>query len=84
MAKYRIIGLPKKKKGNLEGLVVGSIKVRDKSRFVEIKNWENWDTSFWIKFHTYEIDLILDSGVIEDLYNIIQNMKKEKRLDKDG
>jgi hypothetical protein len=58
----------------LDGLRPSTSKV--KNNFVEIRKWRSPETkSFWVKIQGHENYVVVDSGVIEDLYNVIQRIK---------
>lgn len=76
--KYRIVDTKRSEKKNLEGIV--ELKPRGRTdRKVTIRNWGNWNNSFWIKFDDYGDKIIVDSGVIEELYNEIQKLKSKPK-----
>lgn len=74
---YRIIDRKRKEKRNLEGISEMKPDGMQPIKKVVIKNWNNWDHSFWVNIIEGEDSIVFDSGVIEELYEEIQKLKKE-------
>jgi len=41
--------------------------------YVEIAKWKNWDYSYWIHFVQDKHSIIIDSNIIDELYDIIHS-----------
>lgn len=74
---YRIVSFKRKnKEGYLEGIEYAKRKMRKDERSILISKWNGWDKSFWIKIKGHSSQVILDSGVIEQLAEEIKRIKK--------
>ena len=74
---FRIIGCKRSIGKNLETIVKAKRKLRENQQSVAISNWKDWDTSFWIKIHNGVHAVVIDSGVIEEIYKEINKLKKK-------
>ena len=77
---YEIIDTPRKT-GKLSELKYWKDKRRRPDNYVEIANWKNWDRSYWIQFVQGEHSIIIDSNIIDELYDIIHSYHLLMALD---
>jgi len=77
---YRIVDTPKKA-GKLSELKYYEGKGRTPNSYVEIAKWKNWDYSYWIHFVQDKHSIIIDSNIIDELYDIIHSYHLLMALD---
>jgi hypothetical protein len=75
--KYRIIEKNRREKKNLNGIV--PFRAKGKKAPIEITNWHGWKTSLWVSIRHYpNQQIVLDSGIIEELAAAIRRIKQRK------
>ena len=72
---YKIVDKSKKEKKGLEGIVEKKSMQEKPYRYIEISKWNNWHSSFWIKFVSGKDKIIVDSGVILELARLLPTLK---------
>jgi len=77
---YRIVDAPSKT-GKLEDLKYWKAKGKRPTRYIEIAKWKNWDHSYWIRFVQDKNSLIIDSNIIDELYDILHSYHLLMALD---
>ena len=73
---YKFINNKRMSKRNLEGIQLAKRRPID---YVQIANWVNWDSSFWIKIKRCDRSIVVDSGIIEGIAKEIKKLKGDKK-----
>jgi hypothetical protein len=58
-----------RKTGKISELKYYKGKGRRPDSYIEIAKWRNWDHSYWIRFVKDGQSIIIDSSVIDELYD---------------
>jgi len=78
---YEIVDTRKRKANKLSELKYYEGKGRMPDSYVEIAKWKNWDYSYWIHFVQDKHSIIIDSNIIDELYDIIHSYHLLMALD---
>ena len=74
---FRVVEKIRKEKKNLEG--IERVIRKEPDRFhntahrIYIDKWNNWETSLWIGFKEGDDEIVVDSGVIQELAKEIES-----------
>jgi hypothetical protein len=78
LAQYKIVNRPRKDRKNIEGIENRHQKGRPSKNTIDIEEWTDWDSSFWVRIERSGDYVIVDSGVIEELAEKIKYLRKER------
>ena len=68
---YRIVDTPKKT-GKLSELKYHKGRGKRPTSYVAIAKWKNWDHSYLVCFVQDSQTIIIDSSIIDELYNVLK------------